>query len=263
MADLDHNPKPLGAGALASLNALRSAAGLPSLDDLPEPTPRGVYYCTVCREPMAEKVWACAPCRANHADDGATEVLKAARASIPEDFRGLHHLHPLVLSRCHEDALRSVFEPGPLPLPILGHGLLLSGPAGSGKTTLACALLAMFIETRQPWSASCRFLPVDLVVGAHAEHALGKGRAPMLVEAARAHVLVLDDLGAERATGNNPALTDLIFDRHREGKPTIYTSGLDAKDIGKKYGDGILRRVTDRVRLVRMSAPAAKPRTLF
>lgn len=262
MSDRDP-PSPFGSGALASLNALRVAAGLPPLDALPEPTPRGVYYCTVCRHPMAEKVWACASCRANDADDGATEVLKAARASIPDDFRGLHSTHPLVLSRCHEDALRSVFEPGPSPLPILGLGLLLSGPAGSGKTTLACALLSMFIEARQPWSASCRFFPVDLIVGAHAEHSLGKGRAPLLVEAARAHLLVLDDIGAERATGNNPALTDLVFDRHRDGKPTIYTSGLDARDIGKKYGDGILRRVTDRVRLVRTSIPAPKPRSLF
>ena len=251
--------------ALDDLNGLRVRAGLPPLAELPAPTPPGVYYCQRCDAPMAERVWACAPCRAASRGETTSTILLAARSSIPASHAHIALDSKRLTDSCHEDALRRVFGFGTPRLPSEPVGMLLTGPPGSGKTTLACALLSAYIESGIPYAATCRFVASDDAVAAHAEHGLGDGEPPLLAACIRARVLVLDDIGNERATANNPAMTALVFERARKGRVTIATTGLSSAEIVARYGAGFLRRLTDRVQVIAMRAPATapKPRSLF
>lgn len=235
---------------LDTLNALRARTGLAPLDALPPPTV-GRWYCGRCDAPMAERVWACPACRAAEAEATRLEVVAAARDSIPAVFRSCAFGSPRVAACVSRDAVDAV-------RPWQGS-LLLAGRAGAGKSTLAAALLLRAIDSGHPRASSCRWAGADDIARAHAEHPLGKGSAPLLVALERAHVAVVDDIGAEHATAANPALDALIHARFRDGRVTIATTGLARADIERRYGAGVLRRLTDLAKVITMTAPPKPP----
>lgn len=120
------------------------------------------------------------------------------------------------------------------------HGLLIAGPAGSGKTSLACALL-------RAWDARNRyrhgmFTTAWSLAAARSHHALGAGEAPEVHRATSADLLVLDDLGSERDTVSS-AVPDVIFARAQAGLPIWVTTWMTPEAIAQRYGDGIARRL--------------------
>jgi DNA replication protein DnaC len=143
--------------------------------------------------------------------------------------------------------------------------LLIQGKSGSGKTSLACAVLrlliddgkhpatgAAFDQARCARFASARVLaPRDWKEAqdphAHAE-ANGRGAA------GRASILVLDDVGQEagdgyKANDRSKLIADILADRHDDGARTIVTTFASKTEWQAMYGDGCARRYWDTARV--------------
>lgn len=121
--------------------------------------------------------------------------------------------------------------------------LVLSGPPGAGKTSLAAALMRFIFEQhshrRVLWVSALK------LCRARAAHKLGDGDPPLVQAAMRAELLVLDDLGQEKRNDLNP-ITDVLFEREEDRSPTWITTGFSAEEIASMYGGGVLRRVYGR-----------------
>lgn len=183
--------------------------------------------------------------------------LAAAAEYIPKGFRWATFDAPelskrVTNQRAIDDAKAAVGE----------RGVVLSGNAGSGKTTLACCMLRAIIATAEnepnthtaiaKRAFGVRFIGAYWVAKARHEHRLGEGEAPLVEEAMRASVLVLDDLGIEQA--KNSAVSEVIYERHANELPTIVTTGFSFPQLVKMYGDGIARRITEHATIIKCQA---------
>lgn len=121
------------------------------------------------------------------------------------------------------------------------------GPAGIGKTSLACALArALALRGEFPERGEFLFVTALELVAARAGHPLGRGEAPLVAAALGADLVILDDLGAEdgRSTGG-AALAELIHARHAGLRRTLVTTGFGPDDLTARYGAGVKRRLLD------------------
>lgn len=107
-----------------------------------------------------------------------------------------------------------------------GPNLALLGPVGTGKTHAACAAVRPLVER----GASLAFWPVVRLLDQ-----LRPGREPDPYEGAvEADVLVLDDLGAERATEwTAERLYAIVNDRWLAEKPTVVTANLSPPQLSQ------------------------------
>lgn len=204
--------------------------------DLPQPT----------AEEVAEAERSAAECEA--AEIAAAVERRRARfaAGVPEGYRWALGDAPF-LPRARvgvEGWVEKAIQAARL------RQVVLMGPAGSGKTSLAVRMLRCWYDdpSARGWM---------LFVGAHAlgtariQHKAGAGEAPLIDSALRASLLVLDDLGAERDTANN-AVPDVVFERHAENRPIWVTTGLTREQISARYGAGIARRLFERARVIKL-----------
>lgn len=121
--------------------------------------------------------------------------------------------------------------------------IVLRGSAGTGKTSLAVAMLQAW--TRANTVGDAAFIAAPKLAMARIQHHAGDGEPALVERAMRARLLVLDDLGSERDQRTS-AVPDVVFERHAEGRATWITTGLTDEQLEARYGEGIARRVLER-----------------
>lgn len=190
--------------------------------------------------------------RCNAAADAAQRAEQAKRASearvqstittIPQRYAWAVFDSPLLAGRVRPaSAIAKAQAAATAP------SVVILGSAGTGKTSLACALLRLTAETS---ATRGRFVSAFALAKARQEHPLGNGEAPVIDRALKAKLLLLDELGAEFA--HNTAVQEVIHERHADELPTIYTSGFDSDELAKRYGDGIARRIFEGATVIRL-----------
>lgn len=126
------------------------------------------------------------------------------------------------------------------------------GPAGSGKTSLACAALREWVAVDGPRPVA--FATSYELARARSKHALGAGEPEIIDRALDARLLVLDDLG-EGEPAHGSAVAEVIYEREAHDRPTWITSWRDPSAVARLYGDGIARRVFERATIIDCGAP--------
>jgi DNA replication protein DnaC len=146
--------------------------------------------------------------------------------------------------------------------------VILVGASGMGKTSLACAALRTAEKRR--WQTDLEryegseggyarplfqtktcFMTAHRLGTCRIQTKAGTGEAPEVERAMSCGWLLLDDLGSERDTAVN-AIPDVIFERYDRDATTWITTGLTSRQIGERYGEGLLRRVLDRATTVKL-----------
>lgn len=138
-----------------------------------------------------------------------------------------------------------------------GRGLYLCGSVGSGKTHLACGMARVLMQVRR---VPTLFLTApDLLDRLRPGSASGEGdeeRDAWASWAMNAELLVLDDLGAEKATEwARERIFVLVNHRYRRSLPTVYTSNVGPKELGKHLGERTASRIIETSEFVLLDGP--------
>lgn len=196
--------------------------------------------CGVSFEAIAEFVepgLKCAGCReserrAEEREQNRRRIIDYALASIPERYHWATFDAPELAQRVKDP--RAIIDARGA---IEAERVVLMGPAGVGKTVLSACLLRACAAR----GTYVMFVDALALSQARAHHALGS-EAPLVVEARRAKVLVLDDVGSDKQI-HNSAVGDVIFERHQRMRRSIITTGFTPEQLKERYGDGIARRI--------------------
>lgn len=150
---------------------------------------------------------------------------------VPEEFRNatLDNYHAMPGNFHAIDAARDF-------LVNLTGDLFLAGPVGSGKTRLACSVLNE-CQRRRP---SALFVHVAHALREMQPHGDDERGSALEAKLLTVHVLVLDDLGAERdrATDYTRRTLLMIYEaRSDKGLRTIWTSNKRLSDLAEMQDD--------------------------
>lgn len=201
------------------------------------PTP-----CAVCGAEINHP-GVCADCCRADADRQVAKTMRFAKETIPERHRWATLDSPDLLGRCSADGIRAAVGLLGRKLPV---GLALHGPAGSGKTSVAVAMLQRIHSAA---TADAPELVVRRARGAwfvampDMRSVLNEARrgevAPQLLQRCRAAtVLVLDDLGGQV----REEVSDLLSYRHARELPTIVTTPYSRDEAAARGLDERLAR---------------------
>lgn len=128
-----------------------------------------------------------------------------------------------------------------------GHGLILRGNTGTGKTTYAVAIAKEAINKR----FSVKFIAMASMVDVF-QNGTKEEKTILSRLLKQVSLLVMDDLGFEYDQDWIRAkIQALINERYNEMKATIYTTNLVANGaIGERYGISIMDRLQETCRVV-------------
>jgi DNA replication protein DnaC len=127
--------------------------------------------------------------------------------------------------------------------------LIFMGVSRAGKTSLAVACLRRWV--RESGRAAGFFHAFQLGT-ARIQHPAGRGEAELVAQAMKFPLALVDDMGSERdSTGN--ALPDVIFARNADDLPLWVTTGLTRRQLGVRYGTGIVGRLFERSMVIPVS----------
>ena len=133
------------------------------------------------------------------------------------------------------------------------HGnLVILGETGIGKSKILAAIGLRLLdhafggalpEDAFRFARRVRWINgIDLGV-ARAEHALGAGEPTLIMEAKRASLLLLDEVGYENDRYDAHAVRDVLYARDSAGMPTNVTSGKTATELESVYKGALMRRL--------------------
>lgn len=126
---------------------------------------------------------------------------------------------------------------------VFGRGLLFAGAPGTGKTTLAAAVLT---EARIRWGFGVYMTRYPEYINKRREYVSGQITEPeaqsaahwMLDRTQHSQLLVLDDVGHEHSSLSKFAedtLESVLRTRYSDGNPTIITTNLTAEEWEARY----------------------------
>ena len=176
-----------------------------------------------------------------------SQSLEAAR--IPEryrdcNFENFSDNHPS-LTRAKEIAREFVDM-----YPAVEAGLLLVGPAGRGKTHLACAVLSELVGSKGVAGLYADFSDLLMKIQTSFRPDADSSKESILQPFADAELLVLDELGASKPHAwVLDVLYNLLNTRYNRKKITIVTSNFeDEPDVAAGERDRLEDRVGNRIR---------------
>jgi DNA replication protein DnaC len=129
---------------------------------------------------------------------------------------------------------------------------VLCGPTGVGKTLCLIALAHRLIDILSRdlkdedacFLRRIRFVRCSSLVKAADRFPLGKGEPPLVTRSVSASLLLCDDLGNE-GPDRTATLFEVLDRRYLACTPTIVTTYLERAELQERYGDAMLRRLTD------------------
>lgn len=129
--------------------------------------------------------------------------------------------------------------------PAVDAGLLLVGPAGRGKTHLACAILAELVATKGAQGLYADFSDLLLKIQTTFRPDADSSKESLLTPYAEAELLVLDELGASKP---HPWVLDVLYNllntRYNRKKITLATSNFE-DEVDASAGER--ERLEDRI----------------
>ena len=137
-----------------------------------------------------------------------------------------------------------------------GTGLLLRGPVGTMKTTLAVAVLQCWLRR----GGSARFITMpSLVDNIFAAKSISKEDWNQFeMRLRQTPLLILDDLGAEWTVGWVQTKVDaIIAERYNRRRATIITTNLGSADMRRRYTDRIIDRLRGTFQVVTCNTPVS------
>ncbi len=213
----------------------------------------GPPKCFFCHGPQVRRSGdLCPKCQAAADAKDRGERIRAAWATVPEELQWVNLRKKEArekLALWVRDAV-AVESVDALSKDIVAHPTItLVGEPGSGKTTLACALLKEWIRLGASTSSTgkdfdrartARFVSAHKILLEQKGARLGE-HVVSLDLAMTAGVLVLDEVG--RGKDNFGLVFDLVEHRKQSRKPTIFTTPFQtSEELHRACGDGGLAR---------------------
>jgi hypothetical protein len=180
------------------------------------------------------------------------EATRVSEATIDPEHRWARFVAPELTSRVLDPkAIVAAQQSWRNPM------VVLVGHSGAGKTSLAVAMMRVWVETN---ARAAAFFHAILLGAASIRHPAGHGEPELVAQAKRVPLAVLDDLGSERDTTTND-IPEIVLVRHAQRLPTFVTTGLSRAQLSTRYGAGIARRLTERATIIRCGERTKPPST--
>lgn len=126
-----------------------------------------------------------------------------------------------------------------------GASVVLRGGVGTGKTWIACGLVADALDRGYSAIYSTAKAYTGKVKETYRRDAK-EAESDVLGRFSGVDLLVLDEIGRQFETQNEHLyLFDLVNERYNKGKPTIFLTNLDGEEFKTFVGDAILDRLKE------------------
>jgi hypothetical protein len=180
------------------------------------------------------------------AEERRRQAIDTLDATIPELYQWARFKHPKLAVRVG-DAAKWALDNTVWRQP----RLIFMGPSRAGKTSLAVACLRRWVQGSR---RAAGFFHAFQLGTARIQHPAGRGEADLIAQAMKFPLALLDDVGSERDSVGN-GLPDVIFARHAEDMPLWITTGLTRRQLGLRYGAGIVGRLFERSMVIPVGTP--------
>jgi hypothetical protein len=185
-------------------------------------------------------------------------LLRVTRKSVPPRFRWSFDVTPnelLERVQASPELVRRALTQPP------STSLVFYGGTGTGKTSLACAMLDAWVRLEPGKRTGAIFVQSSDLSRARARYKLGADEAPEVTQAMTCPLLLLDELGGRGENDRDGCITDVVWARTNAELPIWVTCGLGAEGqtpeqfaevLAKRYDGGFVRRLLDHGKRVQL-----------